>query len=347
MKILVLRFDLLGDTILTLPFLENLRRNYPDAKITVAASSRGHVALEDCPFIDDIVVFDLTKEMVKIKFIFIINIVLNESRKIAEFIKKSVDKYDKCFLLTEHPLAYKIACKAKIPELIGFCPRPMPLLGQQSSSMTFTLKRYSDDCLEHVVERQLNLLEIANLKTEKKPYRIFLRPEDLAYAKETIAKKNKPIIVVHYGPKCLTDGWTETHFEKLMRILEKKYSKKYQLSINCGIQDKLICEKILKNLGDGWEILCERDFRRWVAILSSCRLLITMDTSAAHVSSGIGLPALVVYQEKKFERVSANWHPWMSEYRKICRKNMKGNDPNNFSMFSEDLILGVESLLKF
>lgn len=60
-KILVVRYRFLGDTILTVPFLRNLRYAYPDAVIDVLAGPNSMEVLEGCPYINELIEFDTTR----------------------------------------------------------------------------------------------------------------------------------------------------------------------------------------------------------------------------------------------------------------------------------------------
>ena len=62
MKILVVRYRFIGDTILTVPFLRNLRRAYPYAKIDMLVSPISGDLLETCPYIDNLIYFDTTRK---------------------------------------------------------------------------------------------------------------------------------------------------------------------------------------------------------------------------------------------------------------------------------------------
>ena len=59
-KILVLRLDGLGDTLLTLPLIDGLKNRWPDCEITFLASPRGAAVFEADPRISRLWVHELT-----------------------------------------------------------------------------------------------------------------------------------------------------------------------------------------------------------------------------------------------------------------------------------------------
>jgi heptosyltransferase-2 len=54
-NILVVKLDFIGDLVLTTPFLENLRRNAPRARITLAVLARAYPFAVSCRFVDSVV----------------------------------------------------------------------------------------------------------------------------------------------------------------------------------------------------------------------------------------------------------------------------------------------------
>jgi heptosyltransferase-2 len=60
-SILVIRYRFIGDTILTVPFLRNLRAAYPHARIDVLTGPKSGEVLDGCPYIDSQIVYDTTR----------------------------------------------------------------------------------------------------------------------------------------------------------------------------------------------------------------------------------------------------------------------------------------------
>ncbi|NIQ14666.1 MAG: glycosyl transferase, partial [Candidatus Dadabacteria bacterium] len=58
MKILVLRYRFIGDTILTVPFLRNLKRAYPGGKIDMVVAPYSSDVLIGNPYVDEFIVYD-------------------------------------------------------------------------------------------------------------------------------------------------------------------------------------------------------------------------------------------------------------------------------------------------
>ena len=55
-RILVVRTRYVGDTVLAIPFLRNLRRHFPAARIDVLVEKGAGSVLADCPHFDELIV---------------------------------------------------------------------------------------------------------------------------------------------------------------------------------------------------------------------------------------------------------------------------------------------------
>jgi hypothetical protein len=57
-KILVMRYRFIGDTVLTVPFLRNLREAFPAARIDLMIEPFSGQVIEGCPYVDRVVPFE-------------------------------------------------------------------------------------------------------------------------------------------------------------------------------------------------------------------------------------------------------------------------------------------------
>jgi heptosyltransferase II len=113
-RILVMRYRFIGDTLLTVPFLRNLRAAYPNAQIDMLVAPNSGEVLRDCPYIDELIMFDTTRKhryentTIKRK---------NFWHYVGLLRQK---KYDTAFILKRSFSSAALAFLAGIPERIGF-----------------------------------------------------------------------------------------------------------------------------------------------------------------------------------------------------------------------------------
>lgn len=58
--ILLLRHDGVGDMVFSTPLFKALKKNFPDARLTVLASQRNYEIIENNPNVDEILIYDGT-----------------------------------------------------------------------------------------------------------------------------------------------------------------------------------------------------------------------------------------------------------------------------------------------
>ena len=114
MRILVVRYRFIGDTVLTVPFLRNLRRYYPDAKIDMLVAPVSGELLESCPYIDNLFYFDTTRkhryECAKAK-----------KKSFWHYVKLlKTQKYDKAYVLKRSLSSAALCALAGIKNRVGF-----------------------------------------------------------------------------------------------------------------------------------------------------------------------------------------------------------------------------------
>ncbi len=68
-NILVIRRNNIGDMICALPVLKTLRKEYPQARITVLAEAVNSIILKDAPFIDDLIIYKKGSGIFKNKYL--------------------------------------------------------------------------------------------------------------------------------------------------------------------------------------------------------------------------------------------------------------------------------------
>lgn len=122
-RILVMRYRFIGDTLLSVPFLRNLRAAYPDATIDFLAAPNSGELLQDCPYIDELIFFDTTR-----KHRYENPAIEQQSKKPSvkrlsfwHYVQRLRSRrYDTVFVLKRSFSSAALAFLAGIPERIGF-----------------------------------------------------------------------------------------------------------------------------------------------------------------------------------------------------------------------------------
>ena len=185
-RILVLRPDRLGDVILTLPVVRNLKESFPEASITYLCTGYTAQILESYSLISDLIVYDKENEHKGLKKI------LNLAKEL-----KKCDFDLVIHLLPRYPLALATYL-AQIKYTVG--------TGFRWYSFLFTHRQYDHRKynLHHEAEYNLRLLNKIGVNSKYNPdvYSYFKFPGPVSESvQKTINEKFKgrPYIVIHPG----------------------------------------------------------------------------------------------------------------------------------------------------
>ncbi len=147
-RILVVRYRFIGDTLLTVPFLRNLRQAYPEAIIDVLVGPNSGEVLRDCPYINELIFFDTTRK----------HRYENGDSKPQTFwsyIRRLRSRhYDCAFVLKRSLSSALLAFLSGIPERIGFDTEKRGLLLTQ---------RIPYKVGQHEIENFLDVLRTVNI----------------------------------------------------------------------------------------------------------------------------------------------------------------------------------------
>ena len=146
-KILVMRYRFIGDTVLTVPFLRNLRYNYPDSQIDMLVSSGSGEIIENCPYVNNFIFFDTTK---KFKY------ENGKKKSFWSYVKKlRKEKYDKVYVLK----------RSFSSAILGFLTGAKERVGFNTEHRGFLLtKKVPYDNSKHEIECFLDVLRADGLK---------------------------------------------------------------------------------------------------------------------------------------------------------------------------------------
>lgn len=303
-KIIVIRLDALGDLILSVPFMANLKKAYPDTEITAVVRRYTAGVLKGNPSVDRIMIWpEKGGFLEKLKFA----------------IKLRKENADAVISLSPVTKSIMLAAFAGGRNSISYVYTGRPLTNAFAKAVlgkcgeidvAGTLEK--GEKVPHEVLQTFSILEMMGIKDiEEFPAEIFPDKDSLdAAEKET---GNDRYIGFHMSPKWLTCGWSE---EALAGAIEKcvKDNVGFKAMLTYGGGDE---KKIAENVGG---ILAERridflskgglSFSDWAAFVSRCSSFVSTDTGALHCAAALGIPVLGVYEPSTFEHCSAQWAPW-------------------------------------
>ena len=333
-KILLLRLDGLGDTLLTLPLIDGLKNRWPNCEITFLASPRGAAVFDADPRISQLWVRELSA--------------LSRTEKIALGRQVRTAAFDQVFCLNEKfwPAVWTYMSNATVR--VGFDPGwsqpPKTLL--RRLTLTHRLPSANDPSRTsaHEVERYAALAALAGCPGAAGPMRLTLPSAAQDWAKATLAELAPGpadiLIGLHLSAKWGSEGWGDETCLAVAHALLDRFPQA-RLAVTAGPGEEKFFETAAAVLPLGrFRLFTRLELMQWAALLAGCRALVSMDTGAVHLAAAVGTPVAVVFPEKNFAHASSRWSPWQVPHRILRRPASVSRDD-----FYADLCAAVEELL--
>ena len=278
-NVLVLQTSFLGDTVLTLPLIAELRRHFPVKKLTVLCLPLSRELLLDHPAIDDVITDDKK----------------NSDRGWGGLWRTAARVRDKKFTLALTPhkslRSALILCLAAIPHRVGFREsRGWFLLHQR-------VKRNPD---RHDVERNLSVLQAFDVHPEQCERALEL-PVSAATQSAVDEKlralgvgQGELIVGVSPGSVWPTKRWSAAGFAALIEMLQRKYRS--PILLFGGSDDAPVVEDVQRRCGQTAISLVGRiGLRELPAAISRCRVFVSNDSGPMHIAVARQVPTVAIF----------------------------------------------------
>lgn len=181
-KILVVAPQYVGDTILVIPFLRELRKNFSESTIDVVTKNAGKLVLSECPYIDNI----YSKEDLKPNF------------------------YDKAYVLKRSLSAGLLVKKLKIKDTIGFG-------GQFREFILKKCVKYKPH-EKHELEHFSDVLIADGINIADETLEYWTKDEDVQNVQKYFTENKKKALIVTQS-STYVKNWTVDGFQDVINFL--------------------------------------------------------------------------------------------------------------------------------
>lgn len=296
-RILVVRNRFIGDTMLAVPFLRNLRRRFPHAVIDVLCESGATAILADCPYIDDMADWTRPARVGRVVPGSLGNIVRN-----AGWIRRR--RYDRAYLLKRSLSSTLLAWLGGIPWRVGFRGVGASLL---SRSVPVTPSR-------HQAELFLDLLRCDGIAVDDGRNESCTTRASIARADGLLAgvPADRPRVLI--APQS-TDVHRLWPLERFARVIERLVTDRGCEVFFCGGPTdvpihaeviRLVSAATRRHVHDHSTAVSLGDVG---GLMTRMDLCIGVDTGLPHVAAANGVPVVVLAGPTDPNR----WHPWRTE----------------------------------
>lgn len=303
-KILVMRYRFIGDTLLTVPFLRNLRNAYPDAQIDMLVAPVSGEIIEDCPYVNNFIYFDTTK---KHRYE---NKDGQNKKDFWHYVKLLKEqKYDKAYVLKRSLSSAFLAFAAGIKERVGF----------DTEGRGFLLtKRIPYKLNQHEIESFLEILKKDNVQVKDDYLECWVGEKENEKVHEVLTKhgvdpNNKNLnIIVHATSGNRKKEWAKENWAKVIEWLCNE--KNATVFFNGTKNDSSTYEEILSHIENNGNNLknkpinlCgEFGLKETLAFTKWCSLIVGCDSGNLHIGAAAGIPVIGLYGPMNTEK----WRAW-------------------------------------
>ncbi|MEP6719236.1 MAG: lipopolysaccharide heptosyltransferase II [bacterium] len=284
-RIIVRGTNWVGDAMMTLPALRELRRLFPDAHITLATRAWARGLFFGAEFIDELQILD--------------------GRGIRSFFQQlrgwRKGQFDLAILLTNSFESALVAALAGIPARIGYASDgrarllthaiELPEWRSTRHEIFYYLRIVAE--LEWLFTKQQTFLEVqpdaslevAERRTDEARY--FLRRQGVT--------EDRPVIALCPGSiNSRAKRWPSESYAVLAdRLVD---TRRAQILLIGSQQELDVSQHVVSRMHNKALVLTGKtDIAQLVAILSLCDLLVTNDTGPAHIAAALGRPTLVIF----------------------------------------------------
>lgn len=292
-RILVCRTDRLGDVILTLPVLTNLRLAGRLAHIAFLGTEYSRKIVQDNPYLDEFIAYDpggrhagffglftLAGELRRAKFDTVLHVFPRFKVSLAAFL-------------------------AGIKRRIG------PATRWYSFLYNTKLDIHRSQVEKHELEYNLEYLAPLKVPVKDTKIRLWLGSKDRKYA-SVFFKENKlsgKVVAVHPGGASGSMyNWNIARYSELINLLQEKLKVKVLLVE--GKDEEDLSRRLLSRVKHRPPLLSGKaDLRQLGAVLEKVAVLISKNTGTMHTAAAVGTPTISFFSPV-FVISEKRWGPW-------------------------------------
>ncbi len=310
LRILVIRYRFIGDTVLAIPFLRNLRRAFPLAKIDVLAEPVSGDTLAHCPYKDELLFY-----APRLK---------GERKRAAQFPTSLLGaagflrgrRYDRCYILRRSLSSAILPLLAGIPHRVGFATEGRSWLLQRSTP-------YAD---KHEVECFLDILRADGIPVTDTHNENWTDPAADQRVTAALPAGNRPRVFVCAKSVAPDKDWLPERFAETITWLMRERNGEihfcdspanagYYAAILAGVSAELRphCHDWSAKLG----------IREAGSLMRHMHLCFGIDTGFIHLAASFHVPVVGLYGPLEPWR----WHPWDTKHTVLRPADVSGRAP--------------------
>jgi lipopolysaccharide heptosyltransferase II len=296
-RILLVRTDRIGDVVLSLPMLPLLKKQYPNAAITVMVRSYTRELVEHHSCVDDVILWD-------------------ERKDAAEYVALLKErKFDIAVLPYPRFNLALIVFRAGIPVRVG--------TGFRWYSFLFNKRIYEHrkDARRHEVEYNLNLLTTLGITSDAPPQFEFTADSNAERTVATVLAADgvKRYAVLHAGSGGSARDWSIANFAQLGDVLQNELDLRVVLTGGPN-ETALVAALASQMKSVPLNYTGKFSLQELAALFRSAAVFVANSTGPLHIAAMVGTPVVAFYPPI-IQCSPMRWGPYTEKKRVFTADN--------------------------
>lgn len=339
-NVLVIQLTDIGDIILTSPFLRELRRFLPHARIVLIVQPRMFNLVEKCPYVDEVLPYDWrAAKKWKTSFYGCLHWWLQSARLAKRFLWKHRPDMAISTRWNNDPCqaaSITLMYMSGAPLRVGYrnSPQSPKRFGLREVNRLITTGPFRVFS-KHEVERQLDILRYIGANPSHAGLEVWTTQTDELIAQDLLKELDQAETDLHIafapGASWSFRRWPSHRFIQLGNWLQETYKAniliiagKVEYEVGLNIQQGLHSSQTLNLTG-------KTTLREMASVLRHCKLFIGNDSGPLHVAAASGVPVIGFFGPGEYQR----FKPWGTGHEAIylglscspCSENCQFNEP--------------------
>ena len=299
--VMILRNGSIGDSICSLPSINDIKLNFPNARLILLVNSNNNISLKNIvhpDLFDEILDYkdlNLKQLVLKIKS-FNIDLFVDLSQDLASYRVQLRNLLFVRYLGIRHGFGWSVSTIKFAKRIQAKCISFENEIDRLSSVLKFNNVEISNN-KEFPINLNINRRKILNVMGE--------------------SRFHKMIIVIAVGANRKSNRWPIENFKELTSLILFNYPESRVILVG-GSDDRALSNKI--DIRSNQLINCcgKLNINETMHLIGKSRLCICNDSGLMHVSYAVKTPVIALISSWQYE---GKWHP-MPNYSKVIRKNV-------------------------
>jgi len=285
LNILIIKLSAIGDVAQCQPFLEALRRTYPQARLTWLVEETASDIVLDHSQIDRVLVSHRKSWIREIKK----GRIRSTIKEIRLFLKDlRSEKYD---LVIDLQGLFKSGIFAFLSggrQKVGFDR------SRELSYLFYNRRMEPYNIDQHALLRYLDVAALLGAEVDKNVKFCLPRNDDAAHrAEQMLAGSGKPKVVLNPVARWTTKLWPRESWKELIRRMSRELD--IQVVLTGGPQDRAFNREIFQGSHGALDVTGKTSLKVLMEIFRSADLVVCPDTGPMHLAAGVGVPVVALF----------------------------------------------------